>query len=114
LGREDEAIVALERAAQLEPRSPDPSFELGKIYKSKQDWPNARKAFEHVVELNPQFAPAHYQLSQVYAHLGLQADAQKEAQQTQTLVKTQRDEVLRKQRKRAGSFQPQIAATPAP
>ena len=73
LGREDEAIVALERAAQLEPKSPDPSFELGKLYASKQDWPDARKAFEHVVELNPQFAPAHYQLSQVYAHLGIHA-----------------------------------------
>jgi tetratricopeptide (TPR) repeat protein len=114
LGREDEAIVALERAAKLEPRSPDPSFELGKIYASKQDWPDARKAFEHVVELNPQFAPAHYQLSQVYAHLGLHADAQKEAQQTKTLVSTQRDEVLRKQRERAGSFQPQTAATRTP
>ncbi len=112
LGRENEAIVALERAAQLEPRSPDPSFELGKIYASKQDWADARKAFEHVVGLNPQFAAAHYQLSQVYAHLGLHAEAQQEAQQTKTLVNTQREEVLRKQRERAGSFQPQTPATP--
>jgi tetratricopeptide (TPR) repeat protein len=112
LGREDEAIVALERAAQLEPGSPDPSFELGKIYTSKQDWPDARKAFEHVVELKPQFAAAHYQLSQVYAHLGLHSEAQHEAQQTKTLVNIQREEVLRKQRERAGSFQPQTAATP--
>ena len=111
LGREDEAIVALERAAQLEPGSPDPSFELGKLYGSKQDWPRARKAFEHVVELNPQFAPAHYQLSQVYAHLGLHSAAEQEAQQTHALVNTQRDEALRKQRERAGSFQPQTPAT---
>jgi len=114
LGREEEAIIALERAAQLEPKSPDPSFELGKLYGSKQDWPDARKAFEHVVGLNPQFAPAHYQLSQVYAHLGLHAESQREAQQTKNLVNTQREEVLRKQRERAGSFQPQIAATPVP
>ena len=111
-GRQDEAIIALERAAQLEPRSPDPSFELGKIYASKQDWPDARKAFEHVVQLNPQFTPAHYQLSQVYAHLGLHEESQREAQQTKNLVNAQREEVLRKQRERAGSFQPQIAATP--
>jgi tetratricopeptide (TPR) repeat protein len=114
LGREDEAIVALERAAQLEPMSPDPSFELGKICASKQDWPEARKAFEHVVELKPQFAAAHYQLSQVYAHLGLHVEARQEAQQTKTLVATQREDVLRKQRERAGSFQPQTAATPSP
>jgi tetratricopeptide (TPR) repeat protein len=114
LGREDEAIVAVKRAAQLEPRSSDPSFELGKIYASKQDWRNARNSFEHVVGLNPQFAPAHYQLSQVYAHLGLHAEAQQEAQQTKTLVNTQRNESLRKQRERDGSFQPQAAATPSP
>lgn len=113
LGREKEAIAALERAAQLEPNSPDPSFELGKLYASKQEWPDARKAFEHVVSLNSKFAPAHYQLSQVYAHLGLHAESQREAQQTKNLVNAQREEVLRKQRERAGSFQPQKAATPS-
>lgn len=114
LGREEEAISALERAAQLDPKSPDSSFELGKVYESKQDWPNARKAFEHVVELNPQFTPAHYQLSKVYLHLGLHAESQREAQQTKNLVNTQREDVLRKQRERGGAFQPQIAATPTP
>lgn len=113
-GREDDAIVALQHAAQLDPRSPDPSFELGKIYASKQDWPDARKMFEHVVQLNPQFAAAHYQLSQVYAHLSLHAEAQQEALQTKTLVNSQREEALRNQRERAGSFQPQTAATPSP
>ena len=113
LGREDEAIVALERAAQLEPSSPDPSFELGKTYASKQDWAAARKAFEHVVELTPQFAAAHYQLGQVYAHLGLHAEAQQEAQEAKTLVDTQREEVLRRQRERAGSFQPQTVDMPS-
>jgi tetratricopeptide (TPR) repeat protein len=113
LGHDEEAIPALERAAQLEPGSPDPSFELGKIYSSKGDWARARKAFEHVVELNPKFAAAHYQLSQVYEHLGLHTAAEKEAQQTHALVDTQRDEALRQQRERAGSFQPQPAATPS-
>jgi tetratricopeptide (TPR) repeat protein len=111
LGREQEAIDALEHAAQLEPNSPDPSFELGKLYASRQDWPRAQQAFEHDIKLNPQFAPAHYQLSQVYGHLGLHSAAEHEAQQTHTLVNTQRDEALRKQRDRAGSFQPQTSAT---
>ena len=114
VGREGESIIALERAAHLEPKSPDPSFELGKIYVSKQDWPAARKVFEHVLELNPQFTPAHYQLSHVYEHLGLHAEAQKEAQQTRTLVNTQREEALRKQRERDGGFQSQTTSTPVP
>ena len=111
LGRDDDAIVALERAVQLEPRSPDPWFELGKIYASRQDWPEARKAFEHVVELNPQLAAAHVKLSQIYAHLGLHEESQREARQTSDLKNTQREEALRKQRERAGSFQSQTAAT---
>jgi tetratricopeptide (TPR) repeat protein len=95
----------------LEPRSLDPSYELGKLYGSQQNWPQARQALEHVIELNPQFAPAHYQLSRVYAHLGLNSKAEQEAHQTHTLVDTQRDEALRKQRERAASFQPRPPAT---
>lgn len=111
LGREQEAIVALERATQLEPNSPDPFYELGKLYVARQDWPQARKAFEHVVKLNPSLASAHYQLSRVYGRLGLEAQAQEEAQQTHSLVDSQRQEALRRQRERGGSFQPQTSAT---
>ena len=109
-GREQEAITALNNAAALQPRSPDPLFELGKLYIAGKDWPRARQALENVVELNPQFQPAHYQLSHVYAHLGLNTKAAQEAQKTRTLVDAQRDEALRKQRERAASFQPQTSS----
>jgi tetratricopeptide (TPR) repeat protein len=114
LGREQEAMLALEKASQLKPDSPDPYFELGKLYGSQQDWPLARMALEHVIELNPQFAPAHYQLSRVYERLGLRAKAEEEARKTRTLVDAQRDEALRKQRERGTSFQPQTASTTSP
>jgi len=114
LGREPEAIAALVQAAKLEPESPDPWYELGKLQESRQDWPQARQAFEHVVALNPQFAPAHYRLSRIYAHLDLNQKAAQEAQQTHTLVDRQREEALRKQRERAASFQPQPPATTSP
>jgi uncharacterized protein HemY len=90
----------------LEPNSPDPSFELGKLYAAKEDWPEARLAFEHVIELNPQFAAAHFQLCRAYEHLGLHDKADQEARQTQTLMSKQREDTLRKQRERGGSFQP--------
>jgi tetratricopeptide (TPR) repeat protein len=112
-GREQDAIPALEKAAQLEPKSPDPFFELGKLYMNRQDWPQARQALEHVVALNPQFQPAHFQLSHVYARLGLSAKAAEEAQQTRTLVDAQREEALRKQRERASSFQPNDSKLPS-
>jgi uncharacterized protein HemY len=98
----------------MEPKSLDPFYELGKLYMAQQDWPRARQALEHVVELNPQFQPAHYQLSHVYAHLGLNAKAAQQVQQTRTLVDAQRDEALRKQRERAASFQPNTSEAPSP
>jgi tetratricopeptide (TPR) repeat protein len=109
LGREQEALGALKQAAQLEPNSPDPSLELGKLYASREEWPEARLAFEHVIELNPQFAAGHYQLRRVYEHLGLRDKAEQEAQQTQALISKQREDTLRKQRERGGSFQPQTS-----
>jgi tetratricopeptide (TPR) repeat protein len=114
MGREQEAAVALENAAQLQPNSIDPFYELSKIYVAQKNWPQARKALEHVIELNPQFVPAHYQLSRTYAHLGLSAQADQEARQTRTLMDAQRAESLRKQRERGASFQPQAPQTPAP
>ncbi|HEY2470536.1 MAG TPA: tetratricopeptide repeat protein [Terracidiphilus sp.] len=113
MGREQEALAALEKAAQIEPNSPDPFYELGKLYEAHQDWTRARHSLEHVIELNPQFVPAHYQLSRVYAHLGLNAKSEEEAKQTHVLIDAQRNEALRKQRERAVSLQPQISATPS-
>jgi tetratricopeptide (TPR) repeat protein len=110
LGREQEAVAALQNATQIDPQSPDPFYELGKLYEAQQNWPQARQALEQVVKLNPQFAPAHYQLSRAYAHLGLTAKADEEAHQTHALVDAQRDQALRKQRERGASFQPQAAA----
>jgi tetratricopeptide (TPR) repeat protein len=110
LGREQDALGALKQAAQLEPDSPDPSFELGKLYASKDEWPEARRSFEHVVELNPQFVAGHYQLRRAYEHLGLKDKAEQEAQQSQTLMSQQQEDSLRKQREQGVSFQPQTAA----
>jgi protein O-GlcNAc transferase len=114
LGREQEAVAAFENAARLQPSSPDPFFELGKLYSSQQNWPQARQSLERVVELNPKFIPAHYQLSHVYAHLGLNSKAEAEAQQSHALLDAQREQALRQQRERGASFQPHPADSPSP
>ena len=111
-GREQEALVALQNATRMQPSSPEPYFELGKIYEAQNDWSRARESLERVIALAPALSPAHYQLSQVYGHLGMKKEAALEAQKTHTLVDEQRAEVLRKQRERASSFQPQVSASP--
>jgi tetratricopeptide (TPR) repeat protein len=113
LGRYDDARAALENAASLDPQSPDPQFELGKLFESRQYWQEARKAFEHVIALRPEFAPAHYQLSRIYARLGLHAEAEKEAELTSSLVEAQRDQAFHDQRVRAGSFKASTAGSHA-
>ncbi|HTW81026.1 MAG TPA: tetratricopeptide repeat protein [Terracidiphilus sp.] len=112
LGREQEAIVALDNAARLQPNSPDPFFELGKLYVTQQDWRRARKALERAIELNPRLAPAHYQLSRVYAHLGLNSDAGREANEARSLIESQRNEALSRQRESGASFQMQTSVGP--
>jgi tetratricopeptide (TPR) repeat protein len=104
LGREKDALAALNNAARLEPGEADPQFELGKLYVSQEDWPEARQAFERVIAIRPQFAPAHYQLSRVCTRLGISAEAAHEAQLAHTLVDAQRDQAFRNQRARGGSF----------
>ncbi|MGA8780697.1 MAG: tetratricopeptide repeat protein, partial [Terracidiphilus sp.] len=104
LGRYDDARAALENAARLDPRSPDPQFQLGELYESQQDYQKAQQAFERVVALRPEFAPAHYQLSRIDARLGLRAEAAKESELTSALVNSQRDQAFRDQRARDGSF----------
>jgi protein O-GlcNAc transferase len=113
LGRFDDARTALENAAKLDPRSPDPQFELGKLFESQQDWEKARLAFKRVVALRPQFAPAHYQLSRVYARMGLHSEASAEAKLTSSIVESQRDQAFRDQRARAGGFKTSSAGSHA-
>jgi tetratricopeptide (TPR) repeat protein len=114
LGREPEAIAALQTAAELAPDSPDPCFELGKIYLARKDWQQARLSLERVITLNPQFLPAHYQLSRIYVHLGLSEKAVAEVATTRDQVNAQREAALRKQRERSASFQPPFVASPQP
>jgi tetratricopeptide (TPR) repeat protein len=105
VGRKQEAVDALKAAANLAPQSPDPFFELGKIYAQDENWKDARVELERVIALNPQFIPAHFQLTSVYTHLGLIEVARQESQRTHDLIDAQRDEVLEKQRQRAKSLQ---------
>ena len=104
LGHDKEAEIALDRAAKLQPDSPDPYFELGKLYESRENWQKAKEAFERAIALNPNFVPAHYQLSRVDSHLGLGSQAAQQAELTRTLMNQQRATALRGQRERDDTF----------
>lgn len=60
LGRLDEAKVALDAAAALDPRDHAPAYELGLLHDRRGDAPAALAQFERALTLKPAFVPAQY------------------------------------------------------
>ena len=69
---------------QSDPNNPDLLFALGNIFSELEDWENASRAFAREVELLPQFAYAHGQLSLMYYRMG---DGERAEQQAQAMLK---------------------------
>jgi tol-pal system protein YbgF len=62
-------------------RAPDAQFYIGEIYVTKQDWDNAAKAFDAVVNNYPdsgRVPMSHYRHATTLLHLGRRAEASKE------------------------------------
>lgn len=106
LSQKPEAIAALQRSVSLNPQVAESHYELGRLYLQSGQIQQAQAEFERVIELAPQHANGHYQLSQIYARLGETEKSKAMAAQTQALLQKQREEALRVQKARLGSFQP--------
>ena len=63
--QQERAIAAYERALQLDPRAPHVHYNLGLIYKDRNDWPRAQAQFRQALEVNPADADAQYWLDQL-------------------------------------------------
>ena len=66
----NEAVQALERAAELQPDLDEAHFKLGVAYKSLGRHGQAIEALERAAELKPGFAGAYSSLGNVYAATG--------------------------------------------
>ena len=103
LGKKEEAVSAMQTAAQLNSHIPDIQYELGRIYLDLNRLALARVEFEKVIEINPTHSKAYFQLSRVYARLGDQKNARKFAEQTKQLKQAEREDP---KLARLQSFQP--------
>jgi tetratricopeptide (TPR) repeat protein len=110
LSETEEATAAFKRSIALNPGLAEPHDELGNLYFHAGLIQPARIEFERVLELAPQQVNAHYQLGMIYARLGESAKSKEMANQTQQLLKMQREEELRAQAARFRGFQ--TKATP--
>ncbi len=75
-GKRDDAIRHYQKAVEIAPDFYLAHNNLGSDYQNKSDFPNARKEFEQVVQLNQSDAAAYFNLSNVYMLTGQLLEAQ--------------------------------------
>ncbi|MBW2618727.1 MAG: tetratricopeptide repeat protein, partial [Deltaproteobacteria bacterium] len=74
-GRTEEAVEALKRAVELEPRLTLAHVNLGQVYLAENLLEEARRSFEKVLELQPDQTVAQYNLAVIHHRLGQSAQA---------------------------------------
>ncbi len=84
--RDEEALAAYEKAAQIKPDYPAALTNLGSIYIKRKRYRDATPLFEKITQLQPQSAKAHTNLGSAYR--GLSSDVASEPEK--------RDDLLRK------------------
>ncbi len=72
------AVSYLAKAASLSPNNPRIHEELGQVYESLKNLPQAQLELETAVALAPDISGLHFKLGQVYRHEGLRDRAQHE------------------------------------
>ncbi len=87
-----EAVTLLEKAAQKQPKNPDPYFHLGQAYQGAGKHKEAVDVLQKTIALTPslehndyQVTTAHYRLGQALIKVGRTAEGEKELQRSQEL-----------------------------
>jgi tetratricopeptide (TPR) repeat protein len=83
--------VLLRQAMQVAPGFWPAYFELHKVLKAQEKWDEAAVALRKTVELNPDYAPAHYALAEYYGRKGDRAHAAQEREVHHKLLVEQRN-----------------------
>lgn len=74
-GRLDEALAEFIKARDLQPTNPLNFFNLGQIHLQRRELPEAEKAFEEVIRLNPQEREAYIKLADIQERSGRDPEA---------------------------------------
>ena len=80
------AEAAAKEAVALDDTLPETHTSLGVVnFKLKWDWPAAEREFRRAIEINPEYASAHYQLSNLLTVTGRLAEARAESEAAKNL-----------------------------
>jgi tetratricopeptide (TPR) repeat protein len=63
-----------------EPKLAEAHFEMGVLLQERSKWNESIPPLEAAVQLDPEYAAAHYRLSRAYSHEGRHEEAQKQIQ----------------------------------
>jgi len=85
LGRDQDALKVLQRILELAPDHPSPYTHLGQVYLRRNDFEQAKTAFEESLQINPFNPEIHVGLAHAYARLGDSVRSSKERQIARTL-----------------------------
>jgi tetratricopeptide (TPR) repeat protein len=87
LGRDQDALNVLKRILELAPDHPTPYTQLGQVYLKRNDFEQAKAAFEESIQINPFNPEVHVGLANAYAILGDSVRSAKEKDIARTLGK---------------------------
>jgi tetratricopeptide (TPR) repeat protein len=85
LGRDQDALNVLKRILELAPDHPTPYTQLGQVYLKRNDFEQAKAAFEESIQINPFNPEVHVGLANAYAALGDSLRSAKEKDIARTL-----------------------------
>src|SRR5260370_40351261 len=75
MGRNEEGFSHMRQAIALDPPTPNPAAELGSQFYTARQYDQAMRAFQKVLELEPDNAWAHYGLGWVYSERKMYPEA---------------------------------------
>jgi TolB-like protein/Flp pilus assembly protein TadD len=86
MGRLDEALAEAKLAHEIDPFMHIVNVELGRIFYFARYYDQAIEYYREVLELEPNFLPAHFRLGQAYTQKGMYSEAIAEFQQAIPLI----------------------------
>jgi tetratricopeptide (TPR) repeat protein len=66
----EEVAALLKKSSALDPKFPDAHLQLGNLYASQNDYPEAIDQYQQAIEFDPESAAIHYKLGQAFARTG--------------------------------------------
>ncbi|MBI1930062.1 tetratricopeptide repeat protein [Candidatus Poribacteria bacterium] len=91
MGEHDKALVALQRAIEIEPKLAMAHNNLGTVYADQKRFDKAEESFKEAIRLDDKLVEAYANLSTLYLNQGRLAEAIKQLEKAERLAPSPKD-----------------------